>query len=167
MLLSLTRKLCPLITLAIATMGCGKKIVEADTKGARITEGQERPSLYILELDGSKESSRLFKVPQNAQFQIPDRLIVKQGTTTGKSVDMLYNVYEEDTDIYDFRCIYKESPNPVELLIDKCVNEYNQDIGYTPSIIFTIERDQLIQMRFSGAPAPDLFVEAIFGMDWK
>src|SRR3989344_3648406 len=68
MLLALARKICPILSLAIATVGCGKKISEAQTEPARSIENQELPATYIIRLDGSESSSQTYILPRNASF---------------------------------------------------------------------------------------------------
>ena len=166
MLNVLTRKLCPLMTLAIATVGCGKKISESDSGPSRQTQNQELPSAYVLQLDGSTSSKKLYPMPRNAQFKIPERLKVRRGTTAGKSVEISFEANPFDPDDYAFKCTYLPLTNS-EMILDRCVDYIDRDFGDISDHIFSLYKDDLIQLRFSGAPASDLLVEAIFSMDWK
>ena len=86
MLNNLTCKLLPLMYLALATTGCGKKIAESSNQLFFQIENQELPSTYIVRIDGSIESRKNYLMPLPAQFEIPDRLRVKSGSTLNKVV---------------------------------------------------------------------------------
>lgn len=166
MLFNLTRKICPLMTLAIATIGCGKKITQADARPGNSTDYQETSSTFIIGLDGSKETMKEVRLPESAQFFFPDRLQVLSGDTNGKLVEIAYDVDEFDNDYFRYKCAYVPSINPYEMTLDKCVNDDEYDIGDVSNYEFPFRRNAIIQMRFSGAPAQDLNVEAIYSMDW-
>lgn len=166
MLLALARKICPILSLAIATVGCGKKISEAQTEPARSIENQELPATYIIRLDGSEYSSQTYILPRNASFQIPDRLKVRTGSTLNKVVDIIYDVDQYDSDVYDFKCSYVTSSSPNEMTLTYCENDNGNDFYDTVSL-FPIKEGQSIVMKFSGASSPDLVVEAIYNMNWK
>lgn len=166
MLTTLTRKLCPLMSLAIATIGCGKKATEPDTQAARNTENQELPSAYVIKLDGSQTSRKNYAMPGDAQFKIPDRLVVRSGSTAGKIVEIAYDVNSYDSDDYQFKCTYVPSGSPSQMDLSSCVDYDNDDFGDVSEHTFTIRKNDLIQMRFTGAPASDLVVEAIYSMKW-
>jgi hypothetical protein len=166
MLITLTRKICPLMTLAIATIGCGKKITQADARPGNSTENQEIPSTFVIGLDGSSQSRKEVRLPESARFYIPDRLQVLSGNTNGKFVEIAYDVDEDDDDFYRFKCAYVSSINPYEMTLDKCVNDDEIDYGDVSNYEFPLKRNAIIQMRFTGAPAQDLNVEAIYSMKW-
>lgn len=166
MLLALTRKFCPLLGLALATVGCGKKISEADTQPANNTENQELPSTYIIQLDGSLHSKQSFILPKNALFQIPDSIKVRSGSTQNKVVDIVYDVDLYDPDVFDFKCSYVTSSNPSEMILNYCENDNGNDF-YDTTSYFPLKEGQQIVMKFSGAPSPDLLVEAFYFMRWK
>lgn len=166
MLTILTRKLCPLMSLAIATIGCGKKITEEKSKPQNDTFGQTIPATYVIQLDGSQSSRKNYTLPADTQFEVPDRIKVRKGSTAGKTVEVAHNVSIYDNDDYDFKCTYKPSGNPLEMVLDKCVDYYNRDFGDVSGQPFTLRKDQIIQMRFAGASAVDVIVEAIYSMDW-
>lgn len=166
MLIMLTRKLCPLLSLAIATIGCGKKIADAETKPGRTTENQELPSAYIIKLDGSQASRKNYFLTEDAQFKIPDRLLVRAGSTAGKIVEIAHDVNEYDSEDYFYKCSYKASPNPNEMILDKCVDYDGDDFGDVSNHVFTLYKNEVLQMRFAGAPSADLIVEAIYSMNW-
>lgn len=166
MLTTLTRKLCPLLSLAIITIGCGKKITQDQSLPIRSRENQEIPSAYLIEIDGSQTSRKNYFLSYNAQFRIPDRLLVKQGNTNGKVVEIAYDVNQFDNDDYFFKCIYVASPNPAEMNLNKCVDYDDDDFGDVSNNTFTLYKNDIIQMRFTGAPSSDLVIEAIYSMTW-
>lgn len=166
MLTTLTRKLCPLMSLAIATIGCGKKVTDPEAQPARNTENQELPSAYVIKLDGSQSSRKDVKMAGDAQFKIPDRIVVRSGSTAGKIVEIAYDVNEYDSDDYQFKCTYVPSSSPSQMNLSSCVDYDNDDFGDVSEHTFTLHKNDLIQMRFTGAPASDLVVEAIYTMKW-
>ncbi len=166
MLIALTRKICPFLGLALATVGCGKKISEAKTQPANNTEHQELPSTYIIQLDGSQHSKQSYSLPKNALFQLPDRIRVRSGSTLNKVVDIVYDVDPYDPDVFDFKCSYVTSSNPSEMILNYCENDNGNDF-YDTNSYFPLKEGQTIVMKFSGASSPDLIVEAIYSMRWK
>lgn len=166
MLTTLTRKLCPLMSLAIATIGCGKKVNDTGGKPTRNTENQELPSAYVIRLDGSQASRKNTKMIEDAQFKVPDAVIVRSGSSAGKSVEVAYNVNEFDSEDFDFKCMYVPSGTPSRLSLTKCVDYDGEDLGDVSNETFRLYKNDIIQMRFTGAPASDLVVEAIYTMKW-
>lgn len=166
MLNTLTRKLCPFVTLAIATIGCGKKIADPESQPARQTENQELPSAYVLRLDGSESSKKDYPMVRSANFRIPDMLKVRQGDTSGKVVEIAFDVNPYDSDDYEFKCSYTASANASEMKLVNCVNYDGDDYGDVSNEEFRLYKGDLIQMRFAGAPSQGLIVEAIFSMKW-
>lgn len=166
MLTILTRKLCPLMSLAIATIGCGKKITEDKAKPSTITQGAEIPSTYVIQIDGSQTSRKNYTLPADTQFEVPERIKIRRGSTTGKAVEIAHNVSIYDNDDYDFKCIYKPSGNPVEMILDKCLDYYDRDFGDVSGQPFTMRKGEIIQMRFTGSSALDVIADAIYSMKW-
>jgi hypothetical protein len=167
MLTMLTRKLCPLMTLAIATLGCGKKITEDSSKVTKPDrQNIQLPSSYMIQLDGSKDSRLSYELPAAANFEIPDRIKVKQGKPIGKTVEIAHNLNPYDSNQYDFKCTYKSIGSDLEMVLQKCatMNEDFSDIEYQlPQIL---DEKDIIQIRFTGPSASDLIVEAFYSMDW-
>lgn len=167
MLTALTRKLCPFVSLAIATVGCGKKITDPESQGARQTENQELPSAYVLRLDGSETSRKNFPMVRSANFRIPDKLKVREGNTSGRIVEIAYDVNPYDSEDYEFKCSYIASANPSEMVLTSCVNYDNDDYGDVSNEEFRLYKDDLMQMRFAdSAPRNGFIVEAVFSMKW-
>jgi hypothetical protein len=154
------------MTLAIATVACGKKITESKPASQRQTENQVTPRTYILQLDGGVASIKNYSMPRAAKFEIPERLKVRRGSTAGKAVEVAYDVNEYDSDDIQFRCTYVPSSNPAELVLDRCVDYDGDDFGDLTGHEFSLRVSDVIQLRFTGAPARDLVVEAVYAMDW-
>ncbi len=166
MLATLTRKFCPLVTLLVATIGCGKKMAETKSGPERQTQNQVIPKTYILELNGAEASIMNYRLPRSARFEVPDRLKVRAGSTAGKAVEIAYDVNEYDSEDFEFRCTYVPSASPTELILKKCVDYDGDDFGDLTGHEFSLRTHEIIQLRFTGAPARDLAVEAIYSMDW-
>lgn len=168
MLISLTRKLCPLMSMAIATIGCGKKISDPKSQPANNTENSEVLSAYTLKLDGAQGYRKQYQVHRNAHMILPMNLKVRAGSTTGKAVEITYDVNEYDSDDYDFKCIYLPSANPDEMSLQKCHDYYGEDEDYgdVSEREFPIAKNQIIQLKFTGVPANGLVVEAIYKVKW-
>ncbi len=166
MLTTLTHKLCPLLTLLVATMSCGKKIADTKSGPEQQIQNQVTPKTYILELDGTKASIMNHPLPRAARFEIPDRLKVRRGSTAGKAVEIAYDVNKFDSEDFEFRCNYVPSANPSEFVLKKCVDYDGDDFGDLTGHQFSLRTNEIIQLRFTGAPARDLTVEVIYSMDW-
>lgn len=166
MLNSLSRKLCPFLSLAFATLSCGKKINEPKAGPARQTENQEIPSTYVLQIDGKISSLVSYRLPRPAQFEIPQKLSVLQGNPFGKQIDIAYDVNEFDSEDIQFKCTYISSANPTEMILSHCQDYEGDDFGDVTGQKFTLRFNDIIQLKFTGAPAPDLVVDAIYSMKW-
>lgn len=166
MLATLTRKLCPLMTLAIATIGCGKKIGETQDSPARQHQNQEIPAAYVVRLDGSSNSWKNYTMPKPTHFVVPDRLKVRTGNSTGKSVEIAHDVNPYDSDDFHVKCTYTASSIPSEFRLSGCVDFEGRDFGDVSDFIFRLDEGDLIQIRFKGANASDVIVDAVYSMEW-
>lgn len=166
MLNILTRKLCPLMSLAIFTIGCGKKINEPSSSLIIQTENQELPSAYVLKLDGSLSSKENYKLPGHAQFEIPSQIKVRSGLPYKKAVDIAFQVNEFDSSDFQFKCSYLPDSSEKEMVLTGCSDYDGNDFGDVNGHLFTLHFGDIIQVRFTGASASDLVVEAVFGMNW-
>jgi len=166
MLTTLTRKFCPLMSLAIATMGCGKKATDADTQAARNTENQVPSSTYVIKLDGSQASRKTIKFERGARAMLPDSLRVRAGNSTGKQVEIAYNVNEYDSDDFNFKCTYSPSSSPTIMNLTSCVDYDGDDMGDMTVDEYPIRPGEVVQIRFTGAQSSDLIVEAFYNMKW-
>jgi hypothetical protein len=166
MLYNLTRKLFPFMSIAIATIGCGKRITDPIDTPFRQTENQELPSAYVLTLAGSQGSRKNYWLPRPAQFEIPRRLRVIQGVTLRKGVEIAFDVNEFDSDDFQFKCSYSPSLEPTEMHLNVCVDYDGNEFGEVAGQRFTLRTDDIVQIRFTGERAQDLEVDAVFSMKW-
>ena len=165
MLNLLTRKLCPFVSLAIATVGCGKKISESDTVPSRTTENQELPATMVIELDGAQSSSKTHSMPRNGTFELPSRLLVT-GNATNKTVEIIYDLDRYDNNYYQFKCSYV-AVAANDMRLSRCQDSYGGNFGNVAGAIFNLYKGDQIKMRFVGTQATDLKVEAAYTVDWK
>lgn len=166
MLKTLSRKIFPMMSLAIVTVACGKKIEEQKKASVEQTHNQEMSSVYSLRLDGSESSRKSYVLPKAAQFQIPQRIRVHSGSPLNKLVEIAFDVNEFDHDDFHFKCSYK-GKNSIndEMILSHC-EDYD---GYAFDVdrqIFPQRKGSIIQIRFAGPSASDMVVEAVFGMTW-
>jgi hypothetical protein len=166
MLTALTKKLCPFISLAIATIGCGKKTIEKETLPETQTQNQQKPSAYLIQLDANQSSRMQYKLDGAANFEIPNYIFVRAGDSAGKKVEIAFGVNQYNSTDYEFKCFYSTSSNPGLMVLTSCVDYYNEDYGNTTGQRFRLYTNDIIQIRFVGAPAQGLFVEIIFNMEW-
>lgn len=170
MLTKLIPKLCPLMTLALATVGCGKKITDGTPSvPSRNTENQVIPSTYVLSLDGSQSSKKEYVLPKGANgFYIPNLIYVRAGSTLNKKVQITFDYNPSNPDDYQYKCVYIASPFADRMVIDKCT-DFRGDVlnNVTDYDGFSLSKGDIMEIRFTGAPAPDLKVDAAFpNMNW-
>lgn len=154
------------MTLAIATIGCGKKIGEPKSSPTRQTHNQEIPAAYVIRLDGSSNSWKNYSMPKPARFVVPDRLKVRSGTAAGKVVEIAHDVNPYDSDDFHVKCTYGSSTSNTELVLTGCVYYDGDDFGDVADFIFRLEENDLIQIRFKGANSADTIVDAVYTMEW-
>jgi hypothetical protein len=169
MLVTLARKICPLMTLVLATVSCGKKIHEskADTASTTTESSEPTSAFYSLKLDSAQNIRKQFVMKSWARFQIPDRLYVRAGSSAGKMVEVAYNVDEYDDQYFQFKCFYSPSRVSSEMSLTRCEGyDADEDFGDVSDEIFGLRQGEIIQMRFTGAPANGLAVELLYKMEW-
>jgi hypothetical protein len=167
MLQMLTRKLCPFVTLAIATVGCGKKINDPATTLSRSTQNQELPSALVLQLNTTDSFHLNYTLPRNGIFALPETLRVRTGNGQGKEVTISYNVNPYDSDDYEFKCTYRSSVQEFELPLESCTDIYGGDFGDIRDHLFMMDRNKLIRMETPKSTGAGLIMDAIFATDWK
>lgn len=166
MLSLLTRKLCPIMTLAIATVGCGKKIGESDSSPASSTQNQERPSAYVLQIDSSVESKKTYQLPQNAQFHIPTELKVREGASSTTTVEIRYQSNPYDSYDYQFKCSYTGTA-ATDLKLTSCVDYDDDNLGNISNHLFALYKNDHIELKFVGTRSEKTVVDVIHSMIWK
>lgn len=164
MLRQLTRKLCPLVTLAIATIGCGKKIADPVTEPGLSTDNQELPSAMVLQLD---TSHKIYDVPKNGVIMIPDRLFVRAGSGAGKRVEIAYNLEEGEWDgDLTFKCTYFSNTRTDVMPLEDCSSDRGS-FGDISDQKFSIYYGLQIRMQFTSGDPSGTVVDATYSVDWK
>ena len=173
MMLSIfTKRLCPLMSLAIA-FGCGKKINDpkttADNANCATCQTAELPSNITLQIDEAASASKSYLFPKLAYLKLPLALSVVQGSAIGKRVKIYYNVYK--TGEYEFHCNYKSTTDATKLAWEKCEDSYGRDyitnaadlqVGNIP-----LDKDNSIKMQLTNSTGAGLKIEAKYQVDWK
>jgi hypothetical protein len=111
----------------------------------------------------SRKNARMI---DDAQFRVPDSLKVRSGSPTGKTVEIAYEVSEFDSDDYQFKCSYVSNGTAYQMVLSNCVDYNGYDLGDISNERFVLYMNDIIQMRFTGAPSSDLVVEAVYSMKW-
>lgn len=156
------------MSLAIATIGCGKKITESDSKAAASTTSpNETTSSYVLTLESSQGNRKQFRIPRDTSFYIPAKLSVRSGSVAGRTVEMNYNVNEYDNDYYDFTCTYVPSTVANEMKLKDCSNEEGSFGDSVGEYEFSLYQNQIIEMNLTGGQTSDLIIDAFYLMDWQ
>lgn len=161
MLTTLVKKLCPLLSLAALTVGCGKKIEDSSSTPIRNIENQVPSSLLILRLQGSHYT---YPADRFGSFKIPSELKVNSGNTAGKLVSIIYDL--DANGAYQMKCTYKGNTSGDRILLTKCVDDLNQDYGPVDRLLdatFYVHPNHYIRLQNQ---TNDLDVEAIYQMTW-
>jgi hypothetical protein len=167
MLESLVKKICPLMTLALA-LGCGKKIEKTDPDVLnQNSENQEPSPVFTLQLDRKESLRKLFTLPHYGVFVLPSSLIVLNGEGIGK-VKISYNLDEYG---YEFHCYYSSATPTDEMPLEVCETSDNLSYSYSAHDIqdyfFPMNKNKYIEMQVIKSPDSDLVVDAVFNVDWK
>jgi hypothetical protein len=166
MLKTFNQKICPYVSIVITILGCGKKITEPDTDLSRQRQEIGPLTNFVIGLNGAEASRKVYRMPGPARFEIPTHLKVKTGSTVNKVVEVAYDVNEFDSDDIEFKCSYVSSPNIFEMKLHKCVDYDGNDFGNVSGHEFILRYDDIIEIKFTGAPSQDLSVEAVYSMKW-
>ncbi len=172
-MLNMTRKLCPLMTLALA-FGCGKKIGDAKTTAAGTShQGQESSSLVTIQIDSATSKRTVYPITRSGDFKgLPSKLLVRQGNATGAIVKIYYNVedplVDEYSENYAFVCTYKSTDNYSELPLQKCVNWNGADYGdvTNPDDTNFMLQGKYIQMELKTNHSENLIIQAKYNVEW-
>jgi len=164
MLSKLTRKLCPFISLAIASLGCGKQISEGNSNVIKSQQNQSLPSTYNLELAGSVSTH---SIPENGVFSIPSKLIVVEGNGISKKVVITYNMDPTDAQEFEFKCSYQNSTVANEIPLNFCYDNFGANLGDISRHSFMLDYGKIIKMNLTSGDPTNLKVEASLKVDWK
>lgn len=165
MLTSLTRTICPLLSLATLALstGCGKKITEPKPASALDVQQQLPNSLMIVNMTGTYAQQRY---PENGDFNLPYELKINRGSasTAGKTVSVYYNVTPSGD--YDLKCVYKGNATGDRMFMSTCYNPAGSVMGTLEQLLnepVWVSKDRFIKME---SQASDLDVGAIYQVRW-
>ncbi len=169
MLSILTKKLCPLMSLALA-FGCGKKInePEANTSSTRGQE-QELPAVLTLQVDEAVSTVKMYKLTKNAWFKLPTKLIAKEGNALGKKVKIYYNLLNNGD--YEFFCTYRSLTQTTELPFERCESSQGLEIISNSTdlekMLFPMDKDSSIKIQMTNPTGTGMKIESTYIVDWK
>lgn len=169
MLALLTKRLCPLMTLALA-FGCGKKINDPETTSSSTQgQGHELPTVLTLQINEAQSPVKSYNLTQNAWFNLPTTLTSVSGDVTGKIVEIYYNM-ESDTE-YEFRCTYRSTSSATKLAFVNCET---QDDHVFISNSHDLERMEIpmdkgfsMKMQLTNPSGTNLKIESVHLVDWN
>jgi hypothetical protein len=169
MLALLTKRLCPLMTLALA-LGCGKKINDPETTSSS-TQGQspELPTALTLQINEALSPVKSYTLSKNAWFRLPTRLTSVEGNVSGKMVKIYYNLVNPTE--YEFNCTYRSSTSANQLSFVKCESKDNIEIISNSTDLermeFPMDKGLSIKMLLSNPSGTNLKIESVHLVDWK
>ena len=169
MLALLTKRLCPLMTLALA-FGCGKKINDPETT-ASSTQGQtpELPTVLTLQINEAQSPIKTYPLSQNAWFKLPLALKGQSGNVTGKIVKIFYNVV--DASDYEFHCTYRSVSSATELAFVNCQSQDNIEIISNTADLermeFPMDKGLSVKMQLTNPSGTNLKIDSVYLVDWK
>ena len=171
MLSLLSRKLCPLMSLALA-LGCGKKINDpstSDVSRTNQTQTTELPSVLVLKIDEVLANSFTYQMPKNAWFNLPQKLNVRKGNSAGKRVKIYYNLLSNGE--YEFQCNYKTITINSQMEFENCTSSDGVVIVANTSDLermdFPMDRGSSIRMQLNSPSQSGLIIEASYLVEWK
>jgi len=169
MLLKISKKICPLMTLLLS-FSCGKKINEPNTIESRISNQtpEEEWGVLLIELPpGSIETSYRFN--RNAWINLPTKLNVESGNALGKRLKIYYNLTDQGD--YEFHCLYRSSLLSNEMNFEKCETSYNSvTVSNSDDIAqweFPMNKNTRIKFELLNSSAPNLRISTAYTIDWK
>lgn len=164
MLKTLNWKLSSLVPLLLltTTIGCGKKMGEkSDAQPVSHTENQLPNSLMVLQL---KSNSSTYPFEKFGSLNTPSELIIKEGSSTGKTVTIYYNI--DQNGVWGIKCAYKGTALGNKMPLSRCWNQDNQDLGTVSELLsmaIYVYPGHYIQLQ---NPTGGVTVEAIYQVDW-
>lgn len=170
MLSILTKRLCPLMSLALA-FGCGKKINDPETTTGNTRPGQEQelPSKLTLQIDETVSPIKLYEFPKNAWFKLPTKLFAKEGNAVGKKVTIYYNL--RPTGAYEFLCTYRSVSHATELAFQKCNDMDGVEIISTPEVLasmdYPMDKGFSVKLQLTNPTGTGMKIESTYLVDWK
>ena len=171
MMLSIIKKrLCPLVSLALA-FGCGKKINDPSDPPLinHSAQMQELPATLTLEVNAANSSETKYLLQRNAWFKMPSHLIAKDASAIGKSVKIFYNL--DINNHYEFHCLYRSLVQTAELTFDKCQTSDDVTIISNSEDLekmdFPMDKGTYIKMEVLNASNSKIKIDSSYIVDWK
>jgi hypothetical protein len=167
MLLKLSKKICPLLTMLLA-IGCGKQINEtASSEVTRPSQNSDLPPVLSLQINEQQSPQTNYILPKNAWFKFPTALKVTSGNGIGKRVRIYYNLWPNGD--YEYLCYYSSVSNPNHLAFEKCENIYNttviSNVGDLEGI-FPMEKNTTLKLVLQN-PGQNLIIDSTYLVEWK
>lgn len=169
MLSILTKRLCPLMSLALA-FGCGKKINDPETKSGS-TQGQEQelPAVFTVQVIEAVSAVKSYTLPRSAWFKLPTKLLATTGNATGKKVKIYYNLWANGD--YDFQCSYRSASSATELSFEKCESSDGLEIISNSTdlanMVFPMDKASSVKMQLTNPTGTGLIIDSVYVVDWK
>lgn len=172
MLSLLTKRLCPLMSLAIA-FGCGKKINDPkttpDTANCSTCQTTELPATLTLQINEAVSAIKSYDLTKNAWFNLPAKLQAVEGSAVGKRVKIYYNLLSSGD--YEFHCFYKSKTAPKVLDFEKCESKQGTEIISNVTDLvnadFPMDKNTSIKMQLLNGTQTGLVIESTYMVDWK
>jgi hypothetical protein len=165
---AMTLKLCPLLSLLLTVVSCGKKATSSgtDEENPRI-DNQVPASNLILEFDTSKGKTLNYKVPKNGTFALPDMLKIKNGSLPGRKISITYDINPTNPADFAIQCDYVTSSVEPDLMdVETCYDVDGNDIGNYTSEPLPMHANYLVKMELQGANSLAR-IFAYFTVEWK
>jgi len=169
MLSILTKRLCPLMSLALA-FGCGKKINDPETtSGSNQGQNQELPAILTVQVNESESAVKMYELPRNAWFTLPNKLQVRAGNGIGKKITIYYNLLESGD--YEFQCSYNSIGQSTELLFEKCESSNGLEIisntDDLETMLFPMDKGSSIKLQLTNPAGTKMIIDSTYLVDWK
>ena len=171
MLSILTKRLCPLMSLALA-FGCGKKINDPKTtSGDNQTQSQvqELPAILTLQVNEATSPIKLYELPKNAWFKLPTKLLAVEGSARSKKVKIYYNLLKSGE--YEFNCSYLSTTSTTELAFEKCESSSGLEIISNPKdlegMVFPMDKGSSVKLQLTNPTGSGMKINSAYIVDWK
>jgi hypothetical protein len=169
MLAILTKRLCPLMSLALA-FGCGKKINDPETNsGSTQAQNQELPAVVTVQVDEVVSPITMYALSENAWFKLPTKLRAIQGSAAGRKIKIYYNLLNSGE--YEFNCSYSSISSVTEMPFDKCESSDGRELISNntdlSNMVFPMDKGSSIKMQLTNPAGTGLKIDSTYLVDWK
>lgn len=164
MLNSMNLKICPLLTLMITMVGCGKNVKDTKADALVTAQNQATSENIIVEFNGAPS---FYTIPKNGITTLPEKIKIVKGSMGSKKATLIYNVLPEDHGIYEFKCDYTGNTGSADLYLSSCSDSYGGNFGDVSGAQFPMDAKKLIKMQVSGSGNTGIVLNTQFTFDWK